>query len=579
LRRPTAARHLTFRKRRRRRLLPLLVALAVVAAGSGGYLWLRSSDEEPPSAEQAVPACDISPDVLRPVWKGYVPKRSGEILAIERLPNQWGSRHSTPYDYTQEVPLLFYGPGFIKPGSYDSDVTVADMAPTYASLLNFEEFPERDGRSLDEALLPTAERVPRLIFTLVWDGGGWNGLRRWPETWPNLKSLISKSANFTNATVGSSPSITPSIHANIGTGDFPKTHGITDVRMRVNGKMVDAEEGDSPRYLRTSTIGDLWDKANGNLPLVGLFARDAWHLGMLGHGAFTKGGDKDLAVLDNLGGINFHTNEDYYYMPAYMEGTEGLDEAAQEVDLRDGEADQSWLGNPILPFDGRIRYTPAWNIYQTQKLTQLLENEGFGADEVPDLFYTNYKSVDLAGHEWGMTEPEVRDDIASQDAELPVILHELNRLVGKNNYVLALTADHGMQPYPDVTGGWSINTEEMTKDIEQRFDKVTPNVPIVLSNRGYQYIMNTNEMKKNDVTPDQVAAFIRGYRIKDNVVPGSSLPAAFKDKGNQRLFLTALTPPELKDALDCAERKTASQRRPKKRSFATRARNSGFPSK
>lgn len=579
MRRPSGARHLTFRKRRRRLRLARTVAIVVVLAAGGGALFaLTRPDDNRPSAERAVPACDISPAVLERVWRGYVPHRSGEVLAIERLPNQWGSRHSTPYEYTQHVPLVLYGPGYVKAGTYDRDVTLADVAPTYASLLNFDAFPPRDGSALNDALVPASKRAtpPRLIFTLVWDGGGWNGLDRWPDSWPYLKKLISKSASFTNTTVGSSPSITPSIHATIGTGDFPRKHGITDVRMRVGGKMVDAEQGDSPQYLRVKTIGDLWDSANGNAPLVGLFARDAWHLGMLGHGAQIEGGDNDLAVLDNLGGINFHTNESYYYMPSYMQGTEGLDAAAQKVDLRDGEADQSWLGNPLVPFDGRIRYTPAWDIYQTERLKQLIENEGFGADEMPDLFYTNYKSVDLAGHEWGMTEPEVRDDIAEQDAQIPLILKELNAVVGKGNYVFVLTADHGMQPYPDVTGGWSINTEEMTKDIERHFDRVTPNIPIMLSNRGYQYVMNAKEMKRNHVTPDDVAAFIRDYRIRDNVAAGSSLPSAFKDRGAERLFLTALTPPELKKALDCARRKTAYRLRDK-RSLATRARNNGFP--
>jgi hypothetical protein len=571
---------LHFRKRRRRRLLPLLLLVTLVAVAAGGVICTQiGSDDGPPDAEAAVPACEISPDILERVWRGYVPKRSGEVLAIERLPHQWGSRHSTPYAYTQDVPLVLYGPGLIEAGEYDAEVTVADMAPTFAELLDFDDFPDRDGRVLDEALVPEPERagVPRLIFTLVWDGGGWNGLRRWPDAWPHLKKLLDKSASFTNATVGSSPSITPSIHANIGTGDFPRSHGLTDVRMRVNGKMVDATEGDSPRYLRVQTLADLWDQANGNLPKVGLFARDGWHLGMIGHGAYTQGGDKDLAVLDNLGGVNFHTNEDYYYMPSYMDGTEGLEEAANEIDLRDGEADQSWLGNPLVTFDGSIRYTPAWNIYQTQKLIELLENEEFGADDIPDLFYTNYKSVDLAGHEWGMTEPEVRDDFVEQDAQLPVILRALNRLVGKGNYVFALTADHGMQPFPDVTGGWSINTAEMTEDMEGRFDEVTPNVPFMLSNRGYQYILDSKEMKKNDVTAEQVASFIRDYRIKDNVPGGGAVPASFEGREKERLFLTALTPRTWKRALDCARDRVAAQTLPESRSFATRRRNNGLP--
>ncbi|HEY7875338.1 MAG TPA: alkaline phosphatase family protein [Actinomycetota bacterium] len=580
MRRSTAARNLHFRKRRRRRLLPLVALVVVVAAAGGGVAWWQlGADDGPTDAEAAVPACEISPDILQRVWRGYVPKRSGEVLAIERLPHQWGSRHSTPYKYTQHVPLVLYGPGFIEPGEYDGDVTVADMAPTFARLLDYDDFPDRDGRALDEALLPEEERAgtPRLIFTLVWDGGGWNGLEEWPDAWPNLSDLIEKSASFTNANVGSSPSITPSIHATIGTGDFPRSHGLSDVRMRVNGKMVDATEGDSPRYLRVQTLGDLWDQANDNVPEVGVFARDGWHLGMIGHGADVNGGDKDLAVLDNLGGVNFHTNEDYYYMPTYMDGTEGLAEAADEIDLRDGEADQSWLGNALITFDGSIRYTPAWNIYQTQKLEELLENEGYGQDEVADLFYTNYKSVDLAGHEWGMTEPEVRDDIIEQDAQLPKIIRLLNRLVGKNNYVFALTADHGMQPLSDVTGGWNINTAEMTDDMERRFDKTTPNIPFMLSNRGYQYILNSKEMRRNDITAEQVASFIRNYRIKDNVVGGGRVPRAFEGRENERLFLTALTPPAWKRALDCATERVAFQRDRDKRSFATRARNNGLP--
>jgi hypothetical protein len=341
--------------------------------------------------------------------------------------------------------------------------------------------------------------------------------------------------------------------------------------------MVDATEGDSPRYLRTQTLSDLWDQANDNLPKIGVFARDGWHLGMIGHGAYSQGGDKDLAVLDNLGGVNFHTNEDYYYMPSYMEGTEGLEDATNEIDLRDGEADQSWLGNPLITFDGSIRYTPAWNIYQTRKLVELLENEQFGADEVPDLFYTNYKSIDLAGHEWGMTEPEVRDDFVEQDAQIPKILKALNRLVGKGNYVFALTADHGMQPFPDVTGGWNINTAEMTEDMERRFDKVTPNRPFMLSNRGYQYILDAKEMRRNDLSAEEVASFIRDYRIKDNVTEGNAVPAAFEGRERERLFLTALTPRAWKRALDCARERVASQRVPDKRSLATRKRNNGFP--
>jgi len=530
--------------------------VALLAAGGGGYWWFQGRDTEHKKRVEIVASCDVPLPVLERLQNGYYPRRSGDILAAEQLPHQFGTRHSTPYPYTQDVPIFLYGPGYINPSTTsDRPVTVADLAPTFAELLQFDEFPERDGRVLEEALLPEEERngVPRLIFTLVWDGGGDNVLAEWPDSWPHLKRLMSRGTSYSEATVGSTPSITPSVHATMGTGAFPSSHGLPDTRIRVKGnRVVDAWENSSPRYLKLETLGDLWDAANGNTPLVGMLARDNWHLGMIGHGAYLPEGDSDIAVMDQLGGVEFRTNPVYYTLPEYLLGLDGLQEAIDSVDIRDGEGDQSWLGNPLLPFDGRIRETPAWSIYQSQKIVQLLTHEGFGADDMPDLFYTNYKSTDLVGHSFNMIEPEERDTLEEQDRQLTFIVKQLNKLVGRKNYVLALTADHGQTPYPMVTGGWAIETPDMTADIEKRFDKVTPNKPLVLSNRGYQIMLDPEEVKKNDIEPADVAAFVRNYRIGDNVTPSNQVLKRFEGRTDERLFLTALTPEELEDALACA---------------------------
>ncbi|MDQ3953438.1 MAG: alkaline phosphatase family protein [Actinomycetota bacterium] len=545
---------LSFRRRRRRRALPLAVALLVIVAGSG-YMLLRSSDEGPSAKEKLVRACDVDLAILERMWNGYVPNRSGDVIAVEHSPNQYSTRHSSPWPYHQDVPLVLYGPGFIRSGrSVDRPVTVADLAPTYAKLLGFDDFPERDGRVLQEALKPERKRngVPKLVFTLVWDGGGDNVLEEWPDDWPELAALRDEGTDYTDATVGSTPSITPSVHATIGTGSFPHTHGITDTRMRVEGKMVDPWEESSPQRLRSQTLGDLWDAANGNVPLVGMMARDAWHLGMVGHGAYLPEGDYDHAVLDELGGVEFRTNEEYYSLPEYLLGLEGLDEAIAAVDARDGEVDGQWLDNPLVPSDGQIRFTPAWSIFQTQKIVELLENEGYGTDDVADLFYVNYKPVDLAGHFWNMVEPEVQENLRETDAQLPLIIDALDRLVGRDSYVLALTADHGMTPYAHVSGGWDIETRDMSADIEKRFDRVTPEKPLILSNRGYQIMLDRKELERNDVTAADVAAFVRDYRIRDNVTDTNQVQPRFEGRTNERLFLTALTPEALEEALACA---------------------------
>jgi hypothetical protein len=591
---PKSAPNLFRHRRKRRRWLPALVALLLVAGVAGGaYLLLKDDDQiaDPEQHDRLVAPqerCDVPLPILERVKNGFVEGRSGDVLAVEESTAQFNTRHSSPHPYTQDVPIVLYGPGYIKKGvTSERDVTVADIAPTYAELLNFDAWPDdRDGSPLEDALLPEAERngTPKLIFTLVWDGGGDNVLEQWPNSWPHLEKLMRKGASYENATVGSTPSITPAIHAPIGTGVFPATHGIPDTRIRVKGEMIDAWEGTSPQRLRTQTLADLWDAANGNAPLVGMMARDAWHLGMIGHGAYLPEGDNDIAAMDDFGGVNFRTNPDYYSLPSYLEGTEGLQAAVDEVDARDGQADQRWLGNPLLSYDAGVRYTPAWSIYQTERLEQVLENEGFGQDDVPDLFYANYKAIDLAGHTWNLVEPEVKEDLEESDRQIDVLIGELDKLVGKDNYVLALTADHGMTPLPEVVKNWSINMREMSADIERRFDKTTPEIPLILSNRGYQLMLNHNELERNDITAEDVGEFLSDYRLEDNMTT-NDIPSYFEGREKERLFMFAATAPQVDEAIDCAKDRAAEagdaafQPPRRNRLFATRQMNAGLPTR
>lgn len=135
---------------------------------------------------------------------------------------------------------------------------------------------------------------------------------------------------------------------------------------------------------------------------------------------------------------------------------------------------------------------------------QILAREDFGADDVTDLFFTNCKSTDLAGHAWNMEEPEVRDVLQQQDRELRRLVQGLDGLVGPRRYVLLLTSDHGMAPYPEVRGGWPINITEVTKDIEAAFGK-----KVVLSNRGFQVILDRKTLKREGHKIRDVASFLQ----------------------------------------------------------------------
>jgi hypothetical protein len=558
-------------RRRRRRAPALLLALLLLLAG-GGYVLGRGETGErmedppaPPDLDERVAGldpCEVPVELLEHVWRGYYPGRSGDVLTIEWEPTQFsGLRHSTPWPYTMNVPVVLYGPGFIRQGvTVDRDVTVADLAPTYAELIGFDEFPsaEREGRPLREALLPEEERngVPRLILTLVWDGGGDNVLEYFPDAWPNLRDLFERGTWYQNATVGSSPSLTPAIHTNIGTGAFPKTHGITDMHIRIDGEMAPSFHHGSPHNLLIPTLADLWARANDNRPLIGHMARGTFHLGMVGYGAYAEGGNRHIAMFNRIGGTEYLTNEDYYRLPDYMHDQEGLEDAIREVDVRDGEADGMWRGNQLVPDDAFLQLTPVWPIFQTDKLIELLEKEGFGADDVADLFYVNFKAIDLAHHQWNMVEPEARAVLAEQDRQLPRLIEALDRLAGPDGYVLAYTSDHGLTPYPELTGGWAITSAKVVADLEEAFGDPGGEEPVVTAHRGYKIFLDHERLARNGHTPEDVSAFLRDYRVADNVVrrTRARFEEEFTDRADERVYITALTPDELEEALSCARR-------------------------
>jgi hypothetical protein len=88
-------------------------------------------------------ACSIPHEQLLRTYRGWRPDRGAQISFIPKEPNFVGSGlpHVGPWDYIQTVPMLWYGPGYIKPqGEVNRPVTSADVAPTSAELLKFDGF-------------------------------------------------------------------------------------------------------------------------------------------------------------------------------------------------------------------------------------------------------------------------------------------------------------------------------------------------------------------------------------------------------------------------------------------------------
>ena len=539
--------HARGRRELRRAAAPLLAGAIAMAACTG----TSGAPGDPPTASKAGPAarvaggCKALPKLVERARRGYVPGRSPQVLVIPHEPNYVGTPempvHSGPWDYLAEVPLVMFGPGVIgSEGAVDAPATMADIAPTTARLIGFEGFSTPDGRPLPDAATgaPGPSPRPRLVVVVVWDGGGWNVLREHPRAWPFLRGLMTKGVHYPRMTVGSTPSVTPPIHTTLGTGVYPRSHGIAYVRMKTpEGVYGDPFEGNSPALIRAPTLADVYDRAMGNKPLIGTVATVSWHLGMMGHGALAQDGDADTAVLLNDVGMTYG-DPSIYSIPA-IDDPEALNAGARRLDGTDGALDGAWMGHSLD--DTAIRYaTPAYVNYQERILERLIGREGFGDDNVPDLLYTNFKSPDDAGHKWGMTSPEVGAVVSSVDRALAELVGFLDAEVGRGRWVVMVTADHGQTRYPHQSGAWPIRGGEMAGDLNETFDSVENQVPLVERVTSAGISMDTRELAATGASLEDIARAAARYTAEDNLEPGGELPQAWRDREDAPLFDAAM---------------------------------------
>jgi arylsulfatase A-like enzyme len=548
----------------RRVLWVAVVALVLAAVAAYVVLPERGTGAAGEPLNQDDMAGALGTAVMQHIYRGHVPGRSPEIFTVPTphsfMVTQWpvdtlgtdspylSTAHPNPWDYIARVPLVFYGPGYVRGGQQvhrSTDIT--SMAPTYAELLDVD-LGDVDGEPLPEIV--SGRRRPKVILTVVIDGGGWDVLQEHPDAWPNIKSLMEGGTSYVNATIGSSPSITGALHATFGTGDYPLHHGIPGNQMRdENGDNVDTWLQDAdPRYLESPTVSELWDESRNNKPVVGTVSYEGWHLGMIGHGAQREGGDKDVAVLwemaedeDAENGGEWWVNEDYYELPDYLLPTDidQLERYEEKLDPRDGIEDDTWFGHTLEELRvPRIRPgTPAFVELTGDAVIEVMRKERVGRDAITDMFWVEMKMPDFAGHIWNMEMPEEEDVLRATDDQIGRMKKELDKTVGKGNYILGLSADHGQQPLPDQYGGWRISSNELQRDIETEFgdgilEKISP----------VDIYVNMDRVEEEGIQLEEITDFLSTYTIEDNLpvgIPGADrVPEARLD---ERLFVGAFT--------------------------------------
>lgn len=549
---------------------PVLLLFAAVALIAGATVLLR---REGPKT-QAVPPPDVASSrwletscklplrFLERIERGVVQGRSPDLMYVPAYPHAFGSfavsTHSGPWDYLQRVPLVFYGPGYIEPlgdVTLDRPVTLADLAPTLATMLGTELPGERAGRVIPGVIAEDQAEPPRLIVLVVWDAGGWNVLQRWPGAWPFLEELMQDGSSVQDVTVGSSPSVTPSIHSTMGTGTFPAQHGVTDIPIRKGRRVTDSFVDQAPRFLDIPTLADVFDAEVDNRAQVAMVAERGWHLGMMGHGAFLPGADKDIAVMSQGGRGQLTTNKRYYRLPRYVRAVPGLEEDIRTVDAADGKADGTWMGHQIPEIHRAGSATPVWTLYQRRLIESLMTNEGFGQDEVPDLFFTNVKEIDLIGHAYNLISREMRSVLRHADDSLQALVTFLDDTVGEGRWVMALTADHGAGPDARSIGAWPISMPQLQVDLAVRFGmRVTK---LFQAQRPTGMWFDPATMKRKGIDLGDMADFLLDYTIKDNTETNQVIPTKSATRFDEKLFAAAFPTAALPEVMACARERAA----------------------
>ena len=140
-----------------------------------------------------------------------------------------------------------------------------------------------------------------------------------------------------------------------------------------------------------------------------------------------------------------------------------------------GDNDQT----PDLDFRGQWARSPFADAYVGKFAASLAESLQLGRGEGTDFLGISFSTPDLVGHAFGPHSQEVQDIYAQLDVTIGSLLERLDTLVGRNRYLVALTADHGVSLVPETAGmrrqnAGRVSTARIAEQLERAARAATP---------------------------------------------------------------------------------------------------------
>jgi hypothetical protein len=455
--------------------------------------------------------------------RSYFPGRSGQVFVVPkerwfvtRRDPLYRFMHGSPWDYDTHIPVLLYGPPFIKAGPFNAPAKQQDVAPTVGALIGATPLPTYTGRILTEALAGGGR--PRIVSIIVLDAMRADYFDKHASIMPTLTRMRKEGAWFSRAHTSVLPTVTGVGHANIGTGSEPRFHGIVvnTIFNRSTGKSQEAYDQLDTRELMALTLADDWNiETDSKAIIIGQGGAIRATAGLVGRGACLIGGRKILAA--SYGGADggWETNPACYTMPEALKPFAGR--KVWEA------AGGTWMGHDIATSD-KFRASALFQKYEAEALRAVVDSTNAGADEIADLIYVNMKGPDYTSHAHGPDSAEQRETLAELDRQMTAYLALMDKKAGPGRHVTVITADHG-QPVEPPPGG-RVYLDELIPQLNKRFDAEGKFINYYNDPANNQLHLDTARLQSLGFSLKDVAAFLEGLEVFEAAFTEDEVKAA-----------------------------------------------------
>ena len=390
---------------------------------------------------------------------------------------------------------------------------------------------------------------PRLVVGIVVDQMRWDYLYRYYNRYGTggFRRLLNEGFTCEDTYISHLPSFTAVGHTTIFTGSVPAIDGIAgnDWIDQATGKSVYCTEDStaqpvggtspagnmSPRNLLATTITDeLMLATNFQSRIVGVSLKDRASILPAGHtptGAFW---------FDDVKGCFSASTWYMKELPEWVSRFNATDEPTQLVangwntlypidTYKESTPDNSpWEGlfkgetAPVFPHDiarfykddhDNIRSSPFGNTLTLDFAKAAIDGYTLGRHEATDFLTINCASTDYVGHKYGPNSIEEEDVFLRLDKDLAAFFTFLDNKVGKGNYLVFLTADHGASHSIDfmkahqLPAGF-IGTKNFMKKLSDTLNSIFGAKDLLLNSTNYYVNFNLTRIRQTGLSLDSI---------------------------------------------------------------------------